>query len=62
MTEDDLRTEGAISYAGEIMEGLVDLAYVRDKQESATIRKAISTIELMVILDFGIPENRKLDS
>jgi UDP-N-acetylmuramyl tripeptide synthase len=62
MTEDDLRAEGAIEYAQDIMEGLEELSYVLNRRESATIKKAISAVEIMVMLDFGIPENRKLDS
>ena len=59
MSEDDLRTEGAIEYANEILEGLEQMVEMSDTKESATISKVISAIELMMAMDFR-PE--KLDS
>lgn len=59
MTEDDLRTEGAISYTYDILESLEQMIEVSNSKESATINKVISTIEIMMAMDFR-PE--KLDS
>ena len=59
MTEDDLRTEGAISYTYDILESLEQMIEMSDSKESATINKVISTIEIMMAMDFR-PE--KLDS
>ena len=62
MDESKLRIEGAIEYGHDIIEGLVELAGVLDKKEAATVTKVISVIETMMEMDFGVQEDRKLDS
>lgn len=61
MSDDDLREEGAIEYANDILEGLKQLAGILGDEESITIRKVISTIEVMMQEDFNLTAE-KLDS
>lgn len=60
-TEQELREEGAIEYAQDILEGLDQLATISDSKEAITIKKVMSTIEVMMCHDFNITAD-KLDS
>ena len=61
MNEHELRTEGAIEYASDILEGLEQLAGISSRKESVVIKKVISSIEAMMQYDFNLAIN-KLDS
>lgn len=61
MKEQQLRDEGAIEYASDILEGLEQLSEMSNRKESIVIKKVISTIEVMMQHDFNLTAN-KLDS
>ena len=61
MTNDEIRVDAAIEYANDIMEGLDQLADISSDDESRTIKKIISTIEVMMQHDFKLVAY-KLDS
>lgn len=61
MNDQELRDEGAIEYASDILEGLEQLAEIAGRKESVVIKKVISSIEVMVQHDFNLTV-QKLDS
>ena len=61
MNIDEIRVDAAIEYANDIMEGLDQLADISSDDESRTIKKIISTIEVMIQHDFKLVVH-KLDS
>lgn len=61
MNEEEVRVDAAIEYANDILEGLDQLASISNCDESRTIRKVISTIEVMMQHDFRLTAD-KLDS
>ena len=61
MNIDEIRVDAAIEYANDIMEGLDQLADISSDDESRTIKKIISTIEVMLQHDFKLVAY-KLDS
>ncbi len=58
---EEVRVDAAIEYANDIMEGLGQLADISSDDESRTIKKVISTIEVMMQHDFKLVAH-KLDS
>lgn len=61
MNIEEIRVDAAIEYANDIMEGLDQLADISSDDESRTIKKIISTIEVMMQHDFKLVAH-KLDS
>ena len=61
MDIDEIRVDAAIEYANDIIEGLDQLADISNDDESRTIKKIISTIEVMLQHDFKLVVH-KLDS
>jgi hypothetical protein len=61
MNLEEIRIDAAIEYAHDIIEGLDQLADISSDDESRTIKKVISTIEVMMAHDFQLTAN-KLDS
>ena len=61
MNIEEIRVDAAIEYANDIMEGLDQLAEISNDDESRTIKKVISTIEVMMQHDFKLVAH-KLDS
>ena len=61
MNIEEIRVDAAIEYANDIMEGLDQLADISSDDESRTIKKIISTIEVMMQHDFRLTVH-KLDS
>ena len=61
MTLNEIREEAAIEYAHDILEGLDQIASISCDDEARTIKKIISTIEVMMQHDFRLSIN-KLDS
>ncbi len=61
MNIDEIKAEGAIEYISDVLEGLDQLAEISNDDESKTIKKVISTIEVMLQHDFKLAAH-KLDS
>ena len=59
--EDEIRMDAAIEYAGDILEGLDQIASISCDDEARTIKKVISSIEVMMQHDFNLSAD-KLDS
>ena len=59
MNIEEIRVDAAIEYANDIMEGLDQLAEISNDDESKTIKKVISTIEVMLQHDFKLVAHKR---